>query len=221
MTNYRTYNTVGWSAFQRGLFLQQGYPESMKFIWGGVDKEMYKPNYEDGSYLLYLSRIHPTKRPEVAVGLAKKMGFKLIVAADTESQDHEYFLDELRKDCQGHDNITFVVDPTMDQKKELYSHARALILASMSECFGLVIVEAFAHGTPVIVTNDGAYPEIVDPGVTGFLCSNMQQFEVAIRNVDTLDRRKCREAVDTTFNSLRVAKEYLEIYKRVLDGETF
>ena len=219
--NYRTYNTVCWSDFQRGLFRMQGYPESTKYIWGGVDAEAYQPRYDEGEYFLYLSRIHPTKRPEVPVELAKKMGFPLIIACDTESQDHEYFLNELRKDTKGCSNITYVVDPTMDQKKELYARAKALILASMSECFGLVIVEAFAHGTPVIVTNDGAYPEMVDPGVTGFLCSNMQQFEVAIRNVDTLDRFRCRQAVDNTFNSDRVAEQYLGIYKQIINGETF
>lgn len=92
---------------------------------------------------------------------------------------------------------------------------------SVHNCFGLVVIEAMAAGTPAILADDGAFPEIIEDGTTGFLCRTPADYEHAVRNVDTLDRRACREAVERTFNCERMAKEYIDIYKRVADGETF
>jgi glycogen synthase len=50
-----------------------------------------------------------------------------------------------------------------------YRSARALVLPSEYEAFGLVLVEAMAQGTPVVATRVGGIPEIVEDGRTGLL----------------------------------------------------
>ena len=58
---------------------------------------------------------------------------------------------------------------THDEKIELLGRACAMIFPiRWPEPFGLVMVEAMACGTPVVTTNWGAAPELVDDGVTGF-----------------------------------------------------
>jgi glycosyltransferase involved in cell wall biosynthesis len=47
------------------------------------------------------------------------------------------------------------------------------------ECFPVVIIEAMAHGMPIISTKEGAIPEMVDDGITGFLVNRKNAEEVA------------------------------------------
>ena len=214
-------NCVLWSEFQRQLFLQQDFPESTKYVHGGVEPEMFTPSYEEGNYFLYLSRTHPTKHHEIPIQLAKKLGIRLYLACDTESPDHIYFLNLAQKECYENPNIMFVVDPTFNSKCTLYRNAKALILPSESECFGLVVLEALAHGTPVILSRDGAFPEMIQHGVHGFLCDDFQDYESAVKNIGMIDRRACRRLVEERFSTDRMAREYLAIYEQVIGGKRF
>jgi len=66
-----------------------------------------------------------------------------------------------------------------------YREARALVLPSDYEAFGLVLVEAMAQGTPVIASNVGGIPEIVNDGRTGLLVppASPQALAVAIERL--------------------------------------
>lgn len=218
---FAQYNTVCWSEFQRQLFLDQGYPETTKWIHGAVEPAMFTPSYSEGEFFLYLSRVHPTKHPEVAIKMARELKFDLVIAADTESPDHIAFLQAAQKACQKDKNIRFVIDPSFEEKCNLYRNAKALILASEGECFGLVTIEAMAHGTPVILKNDGAYPEIVKHGIHGFLCKTQDQYNNAAKNVAMIDRKECRKLVEEKFNSDLLAHRYIEVYGQVMSGEVF
>jgi glycosyltransferase involved in cell wall biosynthesis len=52
---------------------------------------------------------------------------------------------------------------------ELYRRASLMVLPSVREGFGMVVIEAWACGTPVVVSNDGAFPELVSDPRTGVL----------------------------------------------------
>ena len=95
--------------------------------------------------------------------------------------------------------------------------ARALLhLINFDEPFGLSVVEALACGTPVIASNRGSMPELIDHGVTGFLVDSVDAAVEAIDRVGEIDRAACRAAVAARFTVDRMADRYLDLYRSVL-----
>src|SRR5947208_11712643 len=86
-------------------------------------------------------------------------------------------------------------------RAETLGSARALLhLINFDEPFGLSVVEALACGTPVIASNRGSMPELVDPGVTGFLVDSVDAAVDAIGRIGEIDRAACRAAVSERFS---------------------
>lgn len=215
-------NIVAWSEFHRQCMLNQGSPETIRYVWGGCNTDFYCPdNYEKEEFFLYLSRWHPTKRPEVVLALAKRFpDVKFVFGSKPGTPDHVYYGAKYLEVANKFPNVKHV-EPTHLEKRELYRRARAVIFPSVGEAFGLVLVEALSCGCPVIASRDGAFPELIVEGETGFLANTLDEFERAIKNVDALNPKKCREDAQKRWNRLRVAKDYLEIYKDIANGEYF
>ena len=95
--------------------------------------------------------------------------------------------------------------------------ARALLhLINFDEPFGLSVVEALASGTPVIASNRGSMPELIDHGVTGFLVDSVDAAVEAIGRIGEIDRAACRAAVSARFTVDRMADRYLDLYRLIL-----
>ena len=105
------------------------------------------------------------------------------------------------------------------QKPEFLSGAVGLLMPiDWPEPFGLVMIEAMACGTPVIAFNRGSVPEIVEPGLTGFIVEDETGAIAAVGQLDTLPRTQVRQRFETRFTARRMAEDYLGIY-RSLAGE--
>ena len=76
--------------------------------------------------------------------------------------------------------------------------------------------EALASNTPVIASNRGSMPELVDPGVTGFLVDSVDAAVDAIGRIGEIDRAACRAAVSERFSVDRMADRYLDLYRSLL-----
>jgi len=220
-------NLVVWSRFHRKCALQQGFPESTRWVHGGVNTDFYCPgNGDKGDYFLWFARWHPSKRPDFAMQLAQQTGINLVMSGSSEeSPDHQYYFNIYSKMAEGLENVKVVkmpLDSSHHQfKRELYRRARALILPYFQEAFGLVTCEALSCGTPVFGTDEGALPEIIRHGETGFLCRNDEEFVQAVRCADSLSPEKCRSDSLERWDRRRVAREYLKIYEDVANGVSF
>jgi glycosyltransferase involved in cell wall biosynthesis len=84
------------------------------------------------------------------------------------------------------------------------------------EPFGLVMIEALACGTPVLAFPSGAAPEIVRNAETGFLCPDLDTMVARIRDIGTIDRRRCRAAVEGHFSSDRMCRDYAALFERII-----
>ena len=85
------------------------------------------------------------------------------------------------------------------------------------EPFGLVMAEALAAATPVLAFPNGAAPEIIDHGRTGYLCQDEDDMTAAVAHVDQIDRRQCRAAAEQRFSLARMAADYERLYRAILE----
>lgn len=129
--------------------------------------------------------------------------------------DGDFFDREVKPRIDGH-LIEFVGEVDGAVKRQLYARAcGVLVPITWNEPFGLVMVEAMASGTPVIAFNAGAAPEIVISGETGFIVEDIEGMVEAVRKLDDIDPKRCRQHVERNFDVPRMVDDYVRMYERV------
>jgi glycosyltransferase involved in cell wall biosynthesis len=169
-----------------------------------------------GNYLAFVGRISPEKRPDLAIRVAQRTGIPLKLAAKVDAVDTAYFIGQIKPLLQG-PLVEFIGEIGDADKADFLGNARALLFPiDWPEPFGLVMIEAFACGTPVIAWNRGSVPEVVDDGVTGFIVDSEEDALAAIERLDTLDRRRVRAVYERRFTATTMARSYLDVYTRLI-----
>ncbi|HHE65073.1 MAG TPA: glycosyltransferase family 4 protein [Bacteroidetes bacterium] len=191
-------NTVFISKRQAELY------HSKCFIYHGLPVEEYPYCEEKEDYLVFIGTSAYGKNLEGAIRVAKDAGIRLFIAGT-----YRFSLSPKIKSLG-------IIDE--GQKKQLLKKARGFIFPVIwDEPFGLVNIEALACGTPIIATPFGANPEIINQDV-GFICQSHQEMVEAVSRLDEISPQNCRARVEKYFNSSRMAEQYLNMYKRVLEG---
>ena len=188
-------------------------------IYWAVDTEMYS-YYEDAGvekedFILWLARPTPYKGWKEAIEIAKRNNVRLVLMTGIGNKEHEKNFKLLKAEADKN-GLEVIVNPTHKQKIEMYQKAKALLYpVQYNECFGLVVVEALACGTPVIASNYGAMPELIKNGETGYICRTDDDFIRAIENAEGLNPEKCRKDVMERFSPGVCAENYLKLYRRL------
>jgi glycosyltransferase involved in cell wall biosynthesis len=100
------------------------------------------------------------------------------------------------------------------RKQRLLARAKCLLVPSRAaETSSLVAMEALAAGTPVIAYPSGALPDIVEHGRTGFIVKDAREMASAIRAVNDIDPKLCRERARERFPVDRMIAEYFHRYR--------
>lgn len=169
-------------------------------------------------YLAFLGRISPEKRPDVAIRIAQQAGIPLKIAAKVDSVDRAYF-QAVVKPMLNDPLIEFVGEIGDADKSRFLGGALALLFPiDWPEPFGLVMIESFACGTPVVAWNCGSVPEVVDEGETGFIVSSEARAVAALKQIESLDRARVRLAFERRFTAERMALDYVDLYSELLDA---
>jgi glycosyltransferase involved in cell wall biosynthesis len=197
----------------------------VKTIYHGINLDELTLRREPGDYLAFLGRVAPEKGLDTAIRVANQAGRPLRIAArkplrnatdpnvraDRQHYQHDILPLLNRKAAR------FVGEVDGADKDRFLRHAAALLFpVRWPEPFGLVMVEALACGTPVIAFRRGSVPEVIDDGVTGFICDDEASMVEAIGRLDEIDRARCREVAQARFAPERMAEDYIEVYEQLV-----
>jgi glycosyltransferase involved in cell wall biosynthesis len=227
-----TGHTVGWAARLSGNSLtftgcsehicRQG--RTAGGIWHPIhncvplEKFTFQPQVAEDAPLVFLSRLDPIKGAHHAIAAAKLAHRRLLIAGNqVDSPTGRHYWQTQIEPHLGQAGIEYVGPVDDRQKNELLGRAAAMIVPiEWDEPFGIVFAEALACGTPVISTPRGALPEIVRPGVDGFLVNSVDEAVAAIGQLPTINRRHCRQRAESHFSAPVIVRQYEQLYQQQL-----
>lgn len=198
--------------------------------WGGtwraipnfVDTDFYRfePAVAPDAPLVFLSRVERIKGAHKAIEIAQRAQRRLIIAGNrvSEGGGAAYWEKEIAPRI-GQDAIEYIGPVNDTKKNEVLGKAAALLVPiEWDEPFGIVFVEAFACGTPVISCPRGALPEIVRNGKDGFLVGSIEEGVKAVEQIRTISRSACRQRVEALFSQKTVVSAYEALYQDLTKG---
>jgi glycosyltransferase involved in cell wall biosynthesis len=202
---------------------RQNVPHPLNFV-GVVHHGLYMQDFKPvkrriGENFVWLGRFMPEKGAHLAIEAAKQARVPLILAGiiDRHSKISMDYFERAIKPQVGKDQITYIGPVNMRQKNNLLGRARGFLNPiEWEEPFGMVMIESMAVGCPVISFARGAASEIITDGETGFLVNTVDEMVSAIEKIDKIDRGTVRKYVEENFSSQAMTKNYVKIYKKVI-----
>jgi glycosyltransferase involved in cell wall biosynthesis len=182
----------------------------------GIPRDLLQYSPTPGKYLAFLGRISPEKRTDLAIDVALKAGIPFKIAAKVDAVDREYFEDMIKPRLSPPE-VEYIGEISESEKSEFLGNALALLFTiDWPEPFGLAMIEAMACGTPVLARPCGSVPEVVTPGLTGFIESSVDDLVAAARKAETLSREACRRDFEKRFTVETMVDRYEEVYRNVM-----
>ena len=153
-----------------------GITRPIEVIYNFVDPEVFAPRRRTGmrlappqsKVLMHASNFRPVKNIPTVIHVfaevRKKLPAKLVMVGDGPEKPAA---EQLCRELGVERDVLFLGN--QDCMEELLPMADVFLLPSSSESFGLVALEAMSAEVPVVASNAGGLPEVVEHGVTGYL----------------------------------------------------
>lgn len=218
---------IAMSEFSRRKHSEFGFNRDMEvlpYFLPDADSESspdgtQEPPVHDRPFFLFVGRLERIKGLDDVI-----RAFRLVDDADLLiAGDGEYGA-TLRALAAGNPRILFLgrIDP--ERLSQYYRQAVALVVPSVCfETFGIILIEAFRQGTPVIARRLGPFPEIVEAAGAGTLFDSESELVAGLRQLhDDGERRRRlgrqgREAFNRHWCESVVVPGYLDIVARAAD----
>jgi glycosyltransferase involved in cell wall biosynthesis len=180
-----------------------------------IDLRAWPVQERKGDYLLWVGRMTPEKGPHRAIAAARAVDVPLVLAGVIQPGQQAFFDREIAPHVDGK-RVCFVGEVGGVAKRSLFACARGLLMPiRWNEPFGMVMVEALACGTPVIAFPEGAAPELIIDGKTGFLVDDERAMSDAIGHLPRIAPQDCRAWVAQHCDVEVVAAAYERTYRSV------
>lgn len=188
-------------------------------VYHGLPENLFSQGKGNGGYFAFLGRISPEKRCDRAIEIAIATNTPIRIAAKIDKADREYFEKEI-KHLFDHPLVDYIGEINEDQKQGFLGEAKALLFPiDWDEPFGLVLIEAMACGTPVLAWDKGSVPEVIENGKTGFIVDNMEDAVQYVSSLEAISRKQVRAEFEKRFTAKRMAKDYLSVYRELINKE--
>ena len=220
---------IAMSEFSRDKHKEFGFPRDMEVL-------PYFLLEEENVPAAALDDSSPHEKPYfLAVGRLERIkGFDDIIPLFGRYPDADLLIagegtqsDALRILARNLPNVRFLGQLGPQELSRYYRHALALIVPSIGyETFGIILIEAFRHGTPVLARRIGPFPEIVAQSGGGELFVDGDNLLVAMRRLQADPSRRRQlgaagvNAVNKFWSDTVVVPQYLDIVNRAAERMT-
>jgi len=188
-------------------------------IHHGIDLSQYRLRAKKDGYLCFLGRIAPLKGVHIAIQAAKQTGIPLKIAGEVQPVFQDYYDTEVKPYIDG-TFIEYIGEADLAMKNELLGGSVGMLFPiDWEEPFGLVMLEAMACGTPVFAFGRGAVPEVICEGVSGNICTSLEDMVSCICAMK-FDSGSVRRWVEHNFSAEVMTSHYLSLYKRIIEENT-
>jgi N-acetyl-alpha-D-glucosaminyl L-malate synthase BshA len=205
-----------------------GVSNEIEVIHNFVNCEVYRPLEAPAAgvpMLMHISNFRPVKRAldcvRILARVRRETPARLAMAGDGPDRGPA---EQLARELGVADHVEFL--GKQDHVERLIPHARALLLPSDYEAFGLAALEAMACGVPPVATRVGGTAEVITDGVDGYLepagdVEAQARRTIALLGDASLHARVAAAARRTAverFDTTRIIPRYEEHYRRICGG---
>ncbi len=186
----------------------------------GADTQ-YELNDSDNGYLLYFGRLSKEKGVKTLIDASVSAGKKLVIlgTGPVEEELKNYVKDS------GINDVEFKGFRQGGELTEFIKGARCVVLPSeWYENGPYSAMEAMALGKPLIVSDKGGLPELVEHGVGGMIYSTKEELVACINDMFSMSREDysdmCKKSLDKAkalFNPEAYANKIIELYENSAD----
>lgn len=167
-----------------------------------------KLKLKDKKMILFVGSLRPVKGVRYLIDameflVEKNKNISLVLVGDGEDRDD---LKDLVKGYNLDEHVIFVGRVSDEEVPEYMAAADIFVLPSLSEGFGIVLLEAMASGLPIIATNIAGISEMVTDGENGFLVEPKNPEEIADRIMKLLEDDALREII--SHNNKEKSKQF-------------
>jgi glycosyltransferase involved in cell wall biosynthesis len=211
---------IAGSRFSQRTHAQNGFPAPVHYL------PHFLPEHRDPDspplsphprpYFLYVGRLETLKGPQTLVECFREYRKADLILVGNGTQE-----EQLRAQAADLPHVHFLGWVEHHRLRALYENAVAVLVPSLCyETFGLVMIEAFAAGTPAVARDFGALPEVLNDSGAGFLYSTNEQLIEAMETLRSSPRSRGEMAERARRRYLEEYTEaaHLERYYRLIDG---
>ena len=171
------------SRFTARMHAERGFPRPLAHLPYFIERadgdwKNPAPRPQEKPYFLFVGRLEIIKGLQTLIALWSKVPGADLLVAGTGNYEGELHM------AAGNSNIKFLGALPQRDLGDLYYHALACLVPSVTyETFGIIIIEAFARKTPVIVRDLGALSEVIHDSQGGFVYRTDEELLTAINHL--------------------------------------
>lgn len=174
--------------------------------------------YEEGNYL-YVGSVEPRKGLIYlieALGIVKQqkptIRFTLTIVGEIVDIDYANLLLNKAEELNIREHVVVRGRVSDDELNDCYQRAEIFTFPSLLEGYGVVLIEAFSKGVPVVCFNNSAMPYTVKDGVNGLVADNMNIHSLADKILqlsgNQVLRKKLQEGIALTMKDLKTRDDF-------------